>query len=333
MRLTQSSGMRPMPCLSRELGAEVWVKSEAHCGALYGGNKVRKLEFLLADALDRGCRSIVAVGGCGSNYVVATAIYARQKGLDTHAVLFPQPVTEEVRSNVRLALTLGVDPIPAANRLLLPLAVARARRRAPRPCVTPPGGSSPLGTLGWVAAGLELGQQIASRELPEPDEVFLPLGSAGSMAGLVLACRLLGLRLKVVGVRVVDRVLVNATIVRLLVLRTASLLRRRFGGLFSLERENMVVLHRHFGGRYGRPTPEARQAVQQARQHEGLVLETTYSAKAMAALVDRCRGPNRPRRLLFWNTYNAQDTTRLLAGAPEPEPPGWLARWLQSGPT
>lgn len=299
--------------LSARLNAEIWVKRDERSGSLYGGNKVRKLELLLGDALDRGCRSVVTVGGMGSNHVIATAIYARELGLKTLAVVFPQPVTPEVRHNIELATALGVELVPCAGRALVPFLLMHARRRASHPYVIAPGGSSPLGILGFVAAALELHQQIIGGQLPMPDDLFVPLGSGGTMAGLVLGFRLLGLQVRVIGVRVVERLIINTTVVRFLIRRTVALL-RRLGAKPVLAEEHMMISHDQFGARYGKSTPAAEHAVRLADETEGLKLETTYTGKTMAVLIDHCRNAE-GRRLLFWNTYNAQDTSSLLGNS------------------
>lgn len=307
----------------------MWIKRDDACSPVYGGNKVRKLEFLLAEAMRRERRSIVTVGGIGSNHVVATGLFARQLGLKTHAVLVPQPVTPQVRRTLDLCLSLETEILPCSSRFLVPCCLAKARRLADRPYVIGPGGSSPLGTLGYVSAGLELGEQIREQSLPEPDDVFIPLGSGGSATGLLIGLALSGLSCRVIGVRVVERLLVNATWVRFLRRRTERLLLRS-GLPVPLPRPRpLSVWHRHFGGEYGRVTREAEAAVRLARDTEGLELDTTYTGKTLAALLDYCRGPGRGRRALFWNTHNSRDTSDLLryAASTATLPPR-VKRWL-----
>jgi len=307
--------------LSQELGSEIWVKQD-DCSALrYGGNKVRKLEHLLAEAVSGEKQSIVTVGGIGSNHVVATALHAQQLGLPTRAVVVPQPVTAQVRRNLALARSLGVELTPCPVRPLVPLYLSRLLRREDRPHLIGPGGSSAMGVLGYVSAGIELKQQIDAGLLPEPEEIYVALGSGGSMAGLALGCALAGLTCRVVGVRVVERLLVNATLVRAL-MRGA---RRLLGGV-KLARPGIRVVHGYLGRCYGAVTPAATEAVEVARQLEGLRLETTYTGKAFAALLDACRA-RAGQRLLFWNTFNSRDTSALLR-ADLPPLPERIERWL-----
>lgn len=316
--------------LSRRIGGELWVKRDDLSAPRYGGNKVRKLEHLLAQAQACQADRVVTVGGIGSNHVIATAVFAADLGMSTWAVVVPQPVTPAVHRNLALARALEVELIPCAARPLVPLCLSSARRRAgPAAFLIGPGGSSPLGTLGYFSAGLELGEQVAAGLLPEPDEIYLPLGSGGTMAGLAMGCAAGGLRSVVVGVRVVERLLTNLSLVRLLVRRTRRLLRAAGIEASHLPAPRMRVVHGYLGRCYGAPTEAGEQALGLAQESDGLELETTYTAKALAAFIDDSRA--RPdRTALFWNTYNSRDTGGFLGGgrgAPLPERiQGWIDR-------
>jgi D-cysteine desulfhydrase len=312
--------------LSHQLGADLWVKRDDLSGPLYGGNKVRKLELLLAAAVAGEKHAVLTVGGIGSNHVVATGLYADQLGLAARAVVVPQPVTAHVQHSLELTRALGVELIPCPARVLVPLYMAAARRKKPACHVIGPGGSSPLGIVGFVSAALELGQQVREGLLPEPDEIFVALGSGGSMAGLVLGCALAGLACRVVGVAVVERVLANATRVRMLVRQTARLLEAA-GVPPPRQAPRMRVLHGYLGGRYGCPTPAAESALELAQRTEGLALETTYTAKTLAALIDRRQGSG--ATILFWNTHNSRDTRPLLARRELAPLPAVVEGWLQ----
>jgi D-cysteine desulfhydrase len=311
--------------LGRSLDSEVWIKRDDLSGPTYGGNKVRKLEHLLADVQADGGRSVLTAGGVGSNHVVATGVYARVLGLAARAVVVPQPITDQVHRNLALARALDVELLPCAARPLVPLCISAARLQ-PGCRVVGPGGSSPLGTLGYVSAALELQEQIEAGLLPCPDEIYIALGSGGSAAGLALGCALAGLRCRIVGVRVVERVLINETLTRLLIRLTRRLLEVKQGAPPA----RLEVVHGYLGSCYGDPTPQAERARRLVADSEGVKLETTYTAKAMAALIDRCR--RRPgRTVLYWNTYNSRDMTALeRQGAPRPLPDR-IQRWLDAG--
>lgn len=250
------------------------------------------MEFLLADADRRGWRRLITAGGSGSNWLVAAAFYARRIGATVEALVFPQPNGERVRDAQRALLALSVrqhrGPAP-----LLPLLALGPLLRGSRPL--PPGGSSALGVLGHVAAGLELCEQIDAGQLPEPREVYVALGSCGTAAGLALGLGLGGSRARLVAVRVADRIVANGWRV--------STLARRAARLLGVEPQlaPVDVVHRQFGGRYGLPTEAAEQAVRQAAE-AGLRLETTYTGKALAELL--ARSPSDP--VLFWNTFDGR---------------------------
>lgn len=296
-------------------------------GPIFGGNKVRKLEHLLAEARLSGARSVVTVGGIGSSHVAATALYARQLGMSCAAVVFPQPVSPMVHTALGICGSLGVKLLPCPSRLLIPLYLERARRQQDAPYIIGPGGSSPLGTLGHVSAGLELGEQIKAGQLPQPDDIFITLGSGGTMAGLYLGLGLAGIQSRIMGVRVVERALCNRTYLRILIHRTRKLLRGH-GLEVPLPPNPLVVLHDQFGGRYGRSTPAAAQAMALVEQLEGLHLETTYTAKTMASLLDYCENRGKGRRILFWNTHNSRDISSFL-GSPTPCVPPVIDKWIR----
>jgi 1-aminocyclopropane-1-carboxylate deaminase/D-cysteine desulfhydrase-like pyridoxal-dependent ACC family enzyme len=287
---------------------ELWVKREDESGAAYGGNKVRKLEFLLAEARASGATRLATLGGIGSHHVLATAIYGAQQGFAVDAVVFPQPVNDHVRQQILADAASGASFHPTRGYLGVPLAVLRARRQAHW---IGAGGSSVTGTLGYVSAACELRAQCERGELPWPDVIYVPLGSCGTAAGL-----LYGLRapkpIEIRAVRVVDRWVSNARLTRKIAARVGALV----GELGQGTPATLSVEHRFFGGAYGRATPPSSAAVEEAARH-GLRLEPTYTGKAMAALLEDARaGRLDGKRVLFLHTYNGVDLAGLIARAP-----------------
>jgi len=305
---------------------ELWVKREDESGGPYGGNKVRKLELLLAEARAAGAARVATVGGTGSNHVLATALYARQVGLEAEAVLFPQPVTDHVRRQLLADAAAGVRFRPTRSIVGVPFATIAARLGGAR--WIPGGGSSVTGTLGFVSGAHELREQIARGELPPVDAVYAALGSCGTVAGL--AAGFAGTDTEVVGVRVVDRFIANLS-------RTRALAREALFRCLTGDYTQRVRLapaplrlrvdHGQFGGLYGRSTPAADEAVARAAD-AGLRLETTYTGKALAALLADARaGRLDGKRVLFLHSYSSADFAPLLANAPAPTAlPPLLAR-------
>lgn len=311
---------RPSPigrlsALGARLGHDdLWIKRDSLCGTIYGGNKPRKLEFALADAVARGCRTVFTFGALATNHGLATALYAREYGLKTVLLLIYQPVDDHVRRQLlrlhQAGSRLHYTASTARTRLLgVPLYlryVDRVRRKLPY--FLPAGGSSSLGALGYVNAAFELADQVAAGECPAPKYIVVPLGSAGTASGLLLGLRLAGLDSRLIAVQVNDNMALTPAAVAGLANRAADLLRRRGAALppGRLGPGDVTVLSEWLGGGYGYPTDEGRRAVDLLRETEDVTLETTYTAKTAAALVQMLsdgRLANGP--VLYWHTYNA----------------------------
>jgi len=282
---------RPTPV--RELaGLGVWVKEDGAFGAGdWGGNKVRKLEWLIPDARRRGRRSILTFGGLGTNWGLATALYAREHGLETALALVDQPVDAHVSAQLARLEASGArihrTHTKARTVALLPWLLARNVRGGRLPYLLPAGGSSPVGALGYVEAALEIAAQVEDGSLPEPARVVVPVGTGGTAAGLALGLQLAGLRTRVVGVVVNDQLRLDGPVLARLARRTAALLERRGArlGRLRLEPEMLDLTHDQIGAGYGHPTEAAARAATLAAA-EGLSLDPVYTAKAMAGLLE-----------------------------------------------
>ena len=298
---------RPTPVrpLAR-LGADLWVKDDSGTGELWGGNKPRKLEWLLADAQRRGHRTILTFGGLATNHGLATARYAQAHGLRCALALVEQPRDAEVEAQLARTRASGahvhLTGTPFRTRLAAPWLLARhAQLRPPRlPYVLPAGGSSALGAVGFVEAALELAAQVEAGELPEPRAVVVALGSGRSAAGLLAGLRLAGLRTEVRAVLVNDKLRLDERALTRLANRALGLLRARGALLDGVRPAAPVVLSEWLGGGYGHRTPEAAAAITAAREAEGLVLDPVYTGKAMAAVLAGAGGPG---PVLFWQTH------------------------------
>lgn len=316
------SPVHPLANLGRELGIrDLWVKRDDRCGHRYGGNKPRKLEFLLGDAVARHASTVITFGALGSNHTLATAICGRQLGLHTVLILVQQPLSEGVRRNLLLSHAHGTEMVYSRGKAGAAWAAARhwmkhwAGSHGRLPYLIPPGGSSPRGCLGYVNAALELPEQIKAGDLPQPDEVLVPVGSNGTMAGLEVGLRLAGLEARVVGVRVNDRLPVSAENVARLANRCWSLLQRYASDLppGRVDQRQVIVWHQYLGKGYAHPTPEGERALRMMADHEGIELDEVYTGKTLAALIDTAADPIfRDRRILFWNTFNSLPLSPLL---------------------
>lgn len=315
----------PLDRLSARAGVgPLWIKRDDASGPLYGGNKPRKLEWLLGAAQARGRRAVITFGGIGTHHGLATALCARDAGLGCVLVLMPQPVTAHVRQALLLHHAAGAEMHLAGS---VGGIVARALGRCARGvlagaplAIVPTGGTSAVGALGFVNAGFELAEQVRAGLLPEPAAIVVPLGSGGTVAGLALGCRLAGLRSRIIAVLVTD--ILPPSVGRLSRLAAATL--RRLRALqpalpsVRLGADDIHVERGFLGAGYGAETDAGRAAGALLADSEGVHLEPTYTAKACAALLAlAARPPWRGQPLLFWNTYNSVDVAAALAPLPD----------------
>jgi len=301
----------------------LFVKHDEQTSALYGGNKPRKLEFILGAALARGSRRLVTTGGLGTHHGLATTILGRAAGLATTLVLVMQPVTAEVQRSLLLHAAWGAElrwgrNVPGAAAQVL-RSLALATLRGERPVLVPTGGSSTRGQLGFVSAAFELALQVRAGELPEPSEIWVALGTGGTLAGLVAGLALAGLRSRVVGVLVTDILPPSPRKLARMARATLRELRRAAPGLPQPEirESDFDYVRSQLGPGYGAATDAAHAAVAAAAVH-GLELETTYTGKCLAAVIEKAQRGGLRGPVLFWNTFNAVDVERL---APAPLDP------------
>ena len=288
-------GTGPTPVHRLELpglDTEVWVKDESGFGdGGWGGNKVRKLEWIIPEAHRRGRTTLFTVGGIGTHWGLAAALYGSDHGLRTVLGLVDQPVDDHVRDQTRRldASDAIVHRFGSVNRLKLaaPFLLARYSTRGRLPYYLPAGGSSSVGTLGYVETALEIAQQVADGVLPEPGVVVTAVGSGGTAAGLALGLRMMGLRTRVMGVVVNDSFPLDRFVVAGLAQKTAELLRSRGVdlGAFEIGPNDLDADDRWLGETYGATTPEGLEA-QALGEGLGLHLEPVYTAKALAAVRD-----------------------------------------------
>ncbi|WP_437595206.1 pyridoxal-phosphate dependent enzyme [Sorangium sp. So ce590] len=308
-----------VPCAAIEgyLGrGGVWVKRDDVISPLYGGNKVRRFEFLLADAERRGARTLVTVGGLASTQVMATALFGRALGFAVVAVLFDQPISRFGRSALLADAASGAELVHGGGYATTALRAIRALRRAERPYFILPGASAALPCLGYVDAMLELAEQVRRGEAPRPDRIVVPSGTGGTLAGLALGAAMLGWPTTIVGVRITERVASNRAVVRYEVHNMKRLLARR-APRFTRRRlppVRFAIDHRAIGPGYGAPTPASIAAIPEVERLIGVPGEITYSAKALAAL--REIGREHPgETILLWQTLSSARPPLAEGGA------------------
>jgi D-cysteine desulfhydrase len=292
-----------------ELGrVELWLKDESAFGdGPWAGNKVRKLEWIIPEAGRRNSRTLFTVGGIGTHWGLACALYGHEHGLRTVLGLVDQPVDYHVRAQLARLEASGAElhRYPSVRRLRIaaPWLIASNIRGGRLPWYLPAGGSNPFGTLGYVETALELAGQVARGELPEPATVVVPIGSGGTAAGLALGLRLAGLGTRVFGAVVNDAFPLDAPVIARLANKTADLLRERgAGGLPRIEAADLTARDDWLGTTYGDPTPASLRMVE-AGARAGLELEPVYTGKALAAIADLAARGELDGPVLWLNTH------------------------------
>lgn len=310
----------------------VLVKRDDRTAALYGGNKVRKLEFLLAEAERRGSRRLITAGAAGSHHALATAVYGRARGFAVSIVLFPQPPSRHVAEILRADAEFGADIWWVRRMELVPLGIfrARLRHREDHPFVVAPGGSDALGTLGYVSAGLEIAEQVRGGHAPRPSRVFVAAGTMGTAAGLALGFSIAGLEVPIVATRITGRIVANERVLRSLVQGAMSRLHE--SGLRLPEIDDVMRLvslsHEQIGRGYGHETDGSRSALERFGE-AGIKLDTTYTAKAAAELMAAIN-PDAEREAppLFLLTLSANQPQGQSDGNAPPAMPAAVSAYL-----
>jgi L-cysteate sulfo-lyase len=285
--------LEPMPNLTRLLGGpQLYVKRDDCTGLATGGNKARKLEFLIGEALAQGADTVITHGAVQSNHVRQTAAAACRYRLRCAALLerrVPGYGPEyETTGNVLFDRLFGAEVRFVAADTDMDAACAELaeeiRANGGRPYYIPGGGSNAVGALGYANAGLELLQQANDLGL-RIDCVVHGTGSTGTQAGLLCGLEGANAGIDVLGICVRRPAAVQAEAVY----RTASAAAEHVGIRGGLERARVRANGDHVGPGYGIPTAGTIEAIRLAARHEGLLLDPVYTGKAMAGLIELCR--------------------------------------------
>ena len=287
----------PLEPVTLANGRTLFVKRDDLCGRSIGGNKVRALDWLLG-SVGQGER-VLTVGARGSTHALTTALCAGALGVTTTVVRWNQEMNEtahRVDARMRLAArVIDAHMVPCAY------AVSAGYSMQRNVFGIPAGGSTPLGVLGHVNAALELANQISAGQLEAPDVVVVPLGTGGTAAGLALGFRIAGLPTRIVGARVVPRIIGRAKRIVRLANNTARVMEHVSGSrLPRVALQDIDVDDSAYGGAYGRAI--APMSEESALTPHGITLDDTYSRKAFRVAVDH----SLRHRTLFWLTFDAR---------------------------
>ncbi|TWT88736.1 L-cysteate sulfo-lyase [Pseudobythopirellula maris] len=294
------------PRLTRLLGGpRLLVKRDDLTGLATGGNKTRKLEFLVADAQAAGCDALITAGGPQSNHCRQTAAAAAIAGMECHLVLGgdDQPPIGNSLLDLLLGATLHWTPKERRNARMDELA-EELRTAGKRPRVIPVGGSTPLGAVGYVAAMFELVGQLAERDL-RVDHLLLATSSGGTQAGVVLGARLAGFTGKVTAISI-DQVADADSDEKFIegVCGMANGAAELLESEIRLTTDDFATNYNYLGGGYGVVGDPEREAIRLFAQSEGLLLGPVYTGRAAGAMIDLVRRGafGEDETVLFWHT-------------------------------
>jgi L-cysteate sulfo-lyase len=300
--------LEELPRLREALGGgpRLWIKRDDQTGLATGGNKARKLEFLVAEGLEQGAQTLVTVGAAQSNHCRQTAAAAAQAGLRCALVLSGHPPPRPWSGNLLLHALLGAKLHWAGDEdrsRAAAAVVAELRAAGARPYFFRVGGSVPTGAAGYVAAVEELHGQLQARAI-HLDRIVFASGSAGTQAGILVGVKALGMETRVEGI---DVGTIGAA--------AASGLRAEIGGLASATAahlgldleivEDDVILYSAYGAPgYANITDAEREAIGLLARTEGILVDPVYTGRALAGLIDLVRtGVYRDgENVLFWHT-------------------------------
>ena len=308
----------------------ILIQRDDLTGLGLGGNKARKLDFLIGDALAKGATSVITTGAAQSNHARMTAAAARRSGLAVDLVLTTADDPAPLEGNLLLDHLFGarVHMVPAVDPMLavghdeaVVHRVAEALvAEGGRPYVVAVGGSSAVGALGYVAGTAELAGQLAALGAT-PRRLYFASGSRGTQAGLTLGAHLLGMPYELHGVAVSGGEPEKIERARRVATEAAALL----GADASVRDARFFTDQGFIGDGYGLPTPAGLEAMRLAARSEALVLDPTYTAKGLAALVAHVRsGELSPDdTVVFLHTGGAPATLTSKAAAALASAPGW----------
>lgn len=293
-----------MPRLSRQLGPRLYLKRDDQTGLATGGNKTRKLEFLVADALKQNASALITIGAPQSNHARQTAAAAARAGLRCLLVLSGQAPAQQT-GNLLLDQLLGAQLVWAGERpreAVMEEVAAEERAAGRRPYPIPLGGSNALGAAGYALAVAELQAQLEAQRL-QFDRVLFASSSGGTHAGLVVGQRLTALAGEVLGISI-DH---PAETLKRSVAALATETSRLAGQPYTYQPDEIAANADYLGAGYGQMGAPEREAIEMFAQVEGILLDPVYTGRAAAGLIDLIRRGEigKDETVLFWHTGGA----------------------------
>ncbi len=293
------------PRLAAKLGLRKLLVKRDDCTTLtLGGNKARKLEYLMADALAKDADVVLTDGGPQSNHARMTAGAARKVGIERCILFLGGPRFDRFYGNLLLDVILGAkirfmeDATVKDMEDAMQREAARLRSEGHKPYVIPIGGSSPLGILGYVRAMRELAEQLEAED--RAPYIFTAVGSAGTVSGCALGVRLFLPEAELIGISVARKSKPLREMSAELAKGAASLIQANE----TFQPDDITINDEYYGERYGVPSEAGNHAILTAAQTEGLILDPVYTGKAMSGLIDMAQRDliDRDRTVVFMHT-------------------------------
>ncbi|MEJ2251042.1 MAG: pyridoxal-phosphate dependent enzyme [Candidatus Lokiarchaeota archaeon] len=306
---------------------KIYIKRDDKIHKIYGGNKLRKFEFIFGDILNKKKKGVITIGGIGTNHGLACAIVCNllNPSLKCDLFLYPQPLTWHVQRSLLLFNQFGARLHLGKSDVSSFLKALKFQFFHPKYYLMFPGGSpmfrfgTPLGIIGFINAIIELKQQIDNKEIQNPDIIFIPAGSTGTAAGLLAGIKLCKLKIKLHIIPVYPDFIANPKTIIKNSTKAIKYLRKFDKSIPKLkfDTSDFEFTLGYLGSDYGIKTAKSQNAVDLIAQLEEEIhkfkLETTYTGKAAAAMIDFLRNENsKDKRVLFWNTYNSNNLDRYL---------------------
>jgi len=280
-------------------GPELFIKRDDQTGLAFGGNKTRKLEYLMAQALAEGADLVLTAGADQSNHCRQTAAAAARCGLDCTLVLV-EPAPETSTANLFLDKLLGADLIWTEKDMrdqVLDKAYKEATSRGKKPYLIPYGGSNAVGAYAYFNAIKELQEQLADEM---PDWIIFASSSGGTQAGLLAGAQNYHLQTKILGISVDE----SERVLKDRVFRLASEVSNLYGDKKDINPDQILINDDFVGGGYGILNDQDREAIHLFAKTEGILLDPVYTGRAGAGLVHLIREGyfSKNERILFWHT-------------------------------
>ena len=324
--------------LGEEIGSSsLYIKRDDLTGAIYGGNKIRKFEFIIGKAKHDGVKAVITFGLGGTKHALCAAASAKEAGLKSITMVHSGPSPYGAPANLLMTYYCSSELHHHSNFNSMVMGGALQSLKHTLKTGQPPrllrNRSCPVGAVAFINAVFELKEQVERGEMPEPDRIYVALGTMGTAVGLILGVKAAKLKSRVIPVRVTDESRANAYKVARLFRETNNLLHSRDSSFpeFELLETDIPINHDMFGESYLEFPSASTEAVELMQRTEGITLDSIYTGRALAALIADVRKEDAGDEvLLFWNTYSSRELAPALSGIDRGSLPTWMQHYYDS---